>query len=100
MTPRQRELARHALGLDGRQRTSYRNRFCAGTDHPDLADWWGMVSAGYAAASAPQQMLGGDRMFWLTLDGASIALKSGERLDSEDFPEPSHKIAGVLRNEQ
>lgn len=88
MTPEQRELARHALGLPNDRNMSYRNRFCAGTGHDDLPDWCAMVFRGWAAASAPQKSLGGDRMFWLTMDGANLAINPGERLDPEDFPTP------------
>jgi hypothetical protein len=91
MTPSQIELARHALGLDGKRKMSYRNRFCAGIGHPDLADWCDMVAAGYAVASVPQKSLGGDRMFWLTLDSATLALRPGEHLDPEDFPAARHQ---------
>ena len=48
MTPRQIELARHALGLRPGCLVSYRNRFLAGPGHPDYADWQAMVAAGQA----------------------------------------------------
>jgi hypothetical protein len=87
MTPRQRELARHALGLPNKNRTSYRNQFCAGDGHQDAADWEAMVAAGFASkrdgATIP---FGGDHLFYLTDDGARMALEPREYLDSEDFP--------------
>jgi hypothetical protein len=39
LTPRQIELARHALGLPNQYKKSYRNRFVAGGNHPDQNDW-------------------------------------------------------------
>jgi hypothetical protein len=86
MTPRQIELARHALGLDGRRKQSYRNRFWAGPGHGDFADWEAMVADGYAFVSAPAEGHRPDHAFWLTRKGAQLALRKGERLCPEDFP--------------
>jgi hypothetical protein len=86
MTPRQRELARHALGLDGRRSQSYRNRFVAGPDHDDFEDWELMVARRLAGRRSGDQMLGGSDLFWLTYRGALQALNDGETLDPEDFP--------------
>lgn len=84
LTPRQRELARHALGLDGRRKCSYRNSFVAGEDHEDYADWIAM-SAGGLAIRRVEDWFGGDDLFHLTRSGAELALDPGERLDEEDF---------------
>ncbi len=86
LTPRQIELARHALGLDGRRKQSYRNRFFAGSGHDDFDDWQEMVAAGAAKVRPPVPGLSSDHAFWLTLDGAKEALRKGESLDREDFP--------------
>lgn len=80
MTPRQIELARHALGLPSRDRRSYRNHFVAGTGHRDHADWMEMVANGYATRRD------GADLFHLTLAGALAAVSFGETLCSEDFP--------------
>jgi hypothetical protein len=86
VTARQRELARHALGLtDGRTR-SYRNAFVCGKSHPDFADWKRMVRKGLASGRSGKAMFGGDDVFWLTRKGAQAALGPGESLDPEDFP--------------
>jgi hypothetical protein len=37
LTPRQIEMARHALGLDGRRKVSYRNRYVTGLGSADHA---------------------------------------------------------------
>lgn len=91
MTPKQIELARHALGLDGKRKQSYRNRFFAGPGHDDFEDWQEMVSAGFAKVwqvpkgwMVPGQVA--DHQFRLTRAGAEAALRKGERLCPEDFP--------------
>ena len=88
MTSRQRELARHALGFQGRgNTTSYRNNFCAGPGHEDHPDWLAMVDAGEAIKRDGYCLpLNGDDLFHLTRTGAQLALNPGERLDAEDFP--------------
>lgn len=87
MTPRQKELARHALGLDGRRKQSYRNRFYAGPGHDDFSDWQRMVEDGMARMRGPDPGYRPDCAFWLTREGAEAALNKGERLCPEDFPE-------------
>lgn len=86
MTPVQIDLARHALGLDGRRKTSYRNHFVTGPGSSNYAPWIAMVEAGDAKRWPPSQITGGDDCFTLTLQGARAALRRGERLDPEDFP--------------
>lgn len=85
MTPEQKELARHALGLT-RKRVSWRNHFVTGEGGPDHALWMEMVAAGQATRRAGNELTGGDDLFRLTRLGAAVALKHGERLDPEDFP--------------
>lgn len=84
MTPEQRRLARHALGLAYGGRQSYRNRFCAIRGTPDDRDWRAMTDAGHALRY-PWGWSGGD-LFVLTRLGAESVLRHGERLDQEDFP--------------
>lgn len=86
MSPEQKELARHALGLPNAQRRSYRNRFMAGEGHDDYANWQAMVAAGYAYKREKPLAYGGDDLFWLRKVGAELALLPGETLDTEDFP--------------
>lgn len=88
MTPRQIELARHALGFQRpEQKCSYRNHFVAGSGHPDYADWVAMTGTGEARQRKKAPYCGGDDCFWLTTIGAKAALRSGETLDPEDFPD-------------
>lgn len=83
MTPEQKFLARHALGLT-RFPTSYRNRFHAVVGTSDYREWREMVDAG-DALRYPWATSYGD-LFTLTHRGAEAALEQGERLDPEDFP--------------
>lgn len=87
MTPEQRSLARHALGLDGKRKMSYRNRYVTGPGGKDYAAWNSMVDQGLAERRGGSTIpYGGDDLFWLTPTGAALALLPGERLDPEDFP--------------
>lgn len=88
MTPNQKILARHALGLsngyaNGR---SYRNRYICGYGSP-YTSWMRMVRDGLAT----KERFGAHRddrfIFYLTFEGAKAALEPGERLDPEDFPQ-------------
>lgn len=84
MDAKQKELARHALGLPSKSKRSYRNHFVIGEDDPD---WMEMVAMGWAtmrkAATLP---FGGSACFYLTEAGARLALNRREKLDPEDFP--------------
>jgi len=82
MTPEQREIARHMLGLPNRTRRSYRNRYCSDATPELLA----MESAGWLKRSPKARMMTVEDMWFLTEDGARLALSKGERLDPEDFP--------------
>lgn len=83
MTPEQRRMARHALGLDGERVVSYRNRYCAAQESAAHHAWHEMHKSGWAG----EPTYGQDVVHYhLTLPGATLALESGERLDREDFP--------------
>jgi len=89
MRPKQIELARHALGLDGRRTASYRNYFVCGPS-PDYSEWCDMVDEGDATRTDGSKLqFGGDDLFRLTLQGARKALLPAETLDREDFPAAS-----------
>ena len=84
MTPEQKNLARHALGLPNKNKCTFRNRFYSSKDNPE---WSGMVEAGEAkVAPVKSDMIADYAVFWLTRIGAVRALEPGERLDREDFP--------------
>jgi len=79
-------LARHALGLDGKRKESYRNRFVAGESHGDYGAWMDMCKKGLAVRIDNRATFGGDWLFVLTRDGAEQALYEDETLSPEDFP--------------
>lgn len=87
LTQRQKELARHALGLAVHHQNwggkSFRNYFLAAGDTEEETLWRSMVAGG-AAISGKRRMLGVP--FALTRAGAELALNPGESLDPEDFP--------------
>lgn len=79
-------LARHALGLPNKRRTSYRNRYVVG-DCEDGQYWQILVDSGLARKRHGSTLpFDGDHMFSLTKEGATLALKRGEKLCAEDFP--------------
>ena len=82
MTPSQRKMARHALGLDGKRRRSYRNRYFAAVDTPAEDEWNELCRRGDAKREKGSGKL---VHFYLTDEGASKALDEGEILDPEDF---------------
>lgn len=87
MTPEQIELARHALGLDGRRKQSFRNHFVTGPYSSDYQLWVDAANAGDAKMRESGLLPKGDACFWLTEQGAKKALAEGESLCPEDFPQ-------------
>nr|WP_047580555.1 hypothetical protein [Methylobacterium sp. ZNC0032] len=85
MTPAQRELARHALGLPNAMRRSYRNRYFAPAAGECSEQWKAMVAAGEAEGGTPARKAS-SVFFCLTYKGAELALEAGEHLCFEDFP--------------
>lgn len=87
MTPLQTKLARHALGLRDDQKRSYRNRYVTGSGGTHYRTWMRMVRDG----NAKREAIGtaDDKwLFSLTPAGALAAIRKGESLDPEDFPNP------------
>jgi len=85
MTPKQKELVRHALGFDA-QRKSYRNRYHATHNSPDHKAWVAMVAQGWAEVYDTQAPFG-MTCFVVTRKAAIAVMEPGESLDHEDFPE-------------
>lgn len=88
MTPEQRKLARHTLGLDNpdAKGRSYRNRFYASRGHAAWGDLHDMVGESWMnLEDTPNSR---ETLFTMTRRGAKLALDPGETLDPEDFPEP------------
>jgi hypothetical protein len=86
LSPDQRDLARHALGLSGRHRQSWRNHFITGPGSPDYDRWREMEAMGAATRRAGTELTAGDDLFRLTRAGATAALDAGETLDPKTFP--------------
>lgn len=82
MTPSQRNMARHALGLDGERKRSYRNRFVAALGGSIENEWNDLCRCGLAERGRDCAATVG---FCLTGAGAREALDPGEILDPEDF---------------
>lgn len=83
MTPEQRKMARHALGLTEGRTVSYRNRYAAALGTTTELEWDEMVKRGWAERGSDGITLVG---FCLTDAGARTVLEAGETLDREDFP--------------
>lgn len=83
MTPEQKQMARHALGLPNDKKRSYRNRYVVSRDN---ADWKALVSGGFAHILTTG-FVAPTALFYLTKRGAEEALENGESLDPEDFAE-------------
>lgn len=82
MTPKQRTLARHALGLPNKKKTAYRNHYCIGPDSPDYSEWEDLVSKKMAVKVTAGKEWAGD-FFYLTFSGAKDALWGDEHLSRE-----------------
>lgn len=82
MTDRQRQIARHMLGLDNAQR-SYRNRYCAEPGHAHFDALRAMFDEGLVTF---RQGVGAHISWRLTRAAAESVLLPGETLDPEDFP--------------
>lgn len=89
LTPRERELARHALGLPNERRQSSRNRFYApvGSEQNEMLSRLvpqGLCECRRSVVIRPRRVK--HDFFTLTRAGAEAALEAGETLDEEDFP--------------
>lgn len=87
LTPRERELARHALGLPNRRSLGYGGRVFAFDRSADNAALVEMARRGLARLLKYRTGKSGlQYCYCLTLAGALAALEPGETLDEEDFP--------------
>jgi hypothetical protein len=87
MTPEQKEIARHMLGLPNKQRRSYRNRFCGGEGHSDYPILIAMQEQGYLMRVPAKRMSTVEDMWFLAPFAARLALNKDETLCPEDFPQ-------------
>lgn len=87
MTPRQRQLARHALGFADGVMRSFRNRYSCAPESADAEEWRSMKRRGLADGRSAKAMKASLDLYWLTPEGARLVLGPGESLDPEDFPQ-------------
>lgn len=84
LTPEQRRLARHALGLgDRRKKRAYRNRYNADEGSDADRDWSAMVDLGAALRVRRKDVPG--VLYILTIRGALAAMESHEMIDAEEL---------------
>lgn len=83
MNQTQRELARHALGLDAANR-SYRNRYFATQGSAEDKEWAAMAES-ELALRVPEHDTQTTNFYCLTKVGAEMALGERDSLDPEDF---------------
>ena len=83
LTNRQRDFARHALGLPNGQNMAYRNHFCIDREGDGYEDWENLVSKGLAVKALGGKEWVGD-FFYLTLEGARAVLRPQEHISRED----------------
>lgn len=91
MTPLQKKLARHALGLPNDDRRSYRNRYIIGNGGRGFSALMRMVRDGNATRERFGAHTHNRYCFHLTLTEAAAVLEDGESLDREDFGLPPNK---------
>ncbi|EPH1406029.1 hypothetical protein MMK79_004767 [Klebsiella oxytoca] len=77
------ELMQHALGINERNRTPYRNYFLAGDGHADNEMWEKLVSDGFATSRPAPDFVGGGVLYHVTDKGEELAITS--------LPEPKKK---------
>ena len=83
---KQYNLVRHAIGLDGRSKTTYRNHYVCPADSEDGREWMDLVKQGLAHHRKGSEISGGDDVFWATRETALACRKKDEHLD-RDFRE-------------
>lgn len=83
MTDRQRQIARHMLGLPTASGRSYRNRYCCEPGHEHFDVLLSMLDEGLVTS---RRGVGLHISWHLTRAAAESVLLPGESLDPEDFP--------------
>jgi hypothetical protein len=73
MSPHQRGILRHALGLRTASGRPYRNRFVTGPGSDDYADCMALVAAGLMTRRPGNKLTGGDDVFTVTEFGMRFA---------------------------
>lgn len=84
MTDKQRQMARHALGLPNKRHVTNRDYYCIGEGGDGYAEWMSMVAEGYAVKRQHSSAFGGDDIFYLTMIGVRLALEPHEHISRDD----------------
>ncbi len=84
LTNEQREMVRHAIGFDGRSKTTTRNHYCTGPGSGGYEEWLDLVSRGLATVRGPSEISGGDHTFYASRELALFVRNCDEHL-SRDF---------------
>lgn len=77
------ELMQHALGINERNRTPYRNYFLAGEGHTDNPRWIELVADGCATSRIAPEFVGGGILYHVTDKGEALAIAA--------LPEPKKR---------
>ncbi|HHL9592723.1 TPA: hypothetical protein ACQ98W_002918 [Citrobacter braakii] len=77
------ELMQHALGINERNRTPYRNYFLAVEGHTDNVKWEELVSDGFATSRPAPDFVGGGTLYHVTEKGEATAISA--------LPEPKKR---------
>lgn len=84
LNDKQREMVRHAIGFDGRSKTTTRNHYCIGVGGDGYEDWAVLLRDGLVTRRAPSELSGGDDTFYVGRELALFVRKNNEHL-SRDF---------------
>lgn len=82
----QREMARHAIGFDGRSKVTTRNHYCTGEGCDGYGEWMDLVARGLATFRKPSELSGGDHTFYVGRDLALLVREPKEHLSREFRP--------------
>lgn len=82
LTPKQREMVRHALGFDQTRgkKESFRNHYVTDAEGEDGKPWQDLVARGLAHRGPPSELTGGDDVFWCTRELALAVREPDEHL--------------------
>jgi len=75
MTDIERKILRHSLGLDGKTKRSYRNRFCAGPGTDSYPHCEALVSAGFMDKRPSDNPSSGLSIYYVTAAGQDALVK-------------------------
>ncbi|SBL37780.1 Uncharacterised protein [Raoultella ornithinolytica] len=70
------ELMQHALGINERNRTPYRNYFLSGDGHTDNEEWEKLVSDGFATSRPAPDFVGSGVIYHVTDKGEELAISA------------------------